>query len=388
MSGSNPFPRDFAGVRRVVVKVGSAVLAPKGELEEAAVARLAQGIVGLCQGGRASEPQRQVMLVSSGAVASGFRTLGLSASPKTIVLKQAAAAIGQSRLMNAYAAAFAEAGRATGAERGVAQVLLTSDDLDHRARVLNARRTLAALLEHGVTPIINENDSVSFDEIKLGDNDRLSALVASHTQADLLVILSTVRGVYEGGDAKRVISVIPPQDDPSGHVQAEKSATGVGGMATKIAAARICTSAGIPVVIAGGNEPDVLRRVLAGEEIGTYFPAPRRRVPLRKRWIGQSTRAKGKIVVDEGARKALVSRGASLLASGIVDVKGHFSAGAAVDILGPDQKVVARGLASYSAEEIRKIRGKRAAQIVTILGYNYRDEVVHRDDLMLVGEGT
>ena len=367
------FARQFAGARRIVVKVGSAVVAPKGELEIEAVQRLARGIVALATDAGGA---RQVMLVSSGAVASGFRSLGLGASPKTIVLKQAAAAIGQSRLMSAYAGAFAP--------RDVAQVLLTSDDLDHRARVLNARRTLAALLDHGVTPIINENDSVSFDEIKLGDNDRLSALVAAHMQADLLIILSTVRGVYAGGDARRIISCISPGDDPSGHVQAEKSATGVGGMATKIAAARVCTSAGIPVVIAGGGEPDVLERVIRGEEIGTYFPAPVRRTPLRKRWIGQSTRAKGKLIIDEGATKAIRTRGASLLPSGVLEVKGHFAAGAAVDILGPDQHPIARGLASYSAEEIRKIRGKRAAQIAAILGYNYRDEVVHRDDLMLL----
>ncbi len=369
--------RKFAGVRRIVVKVGSAVLAPKGELEAHAVRRLASGIDALVSGAGGAGEGRQVMLVSSGAVASGFRSLGLESSPKTIVLKQAAAAIGQSRLMSAYAAAFGA--------RGVAQVLLTSDDLDDRARVLNARRTLSALLEHGIVPIINENDSVSFDEIKLGDNDRLSALVAAHMQADLLVILSTVRGVYAGGDAKKIIATIAAGEDPSGHVQAEKSATGVGGMATKIAAARVCTAAGIPVVITGGNEPDVLERVVRGEEIGTYFPAATRRSPLRKRWIGQSTRAKGKLVIDEGAAKAIRTRGASLLPSGVVDVKGHFAAGAPVDILGPDQRVMARGLASYSAEEIRKIRGKRAAQIASVLGYNYRDEVVHRDDLMLLG---
>lgn len=368
------FHRDFSTARRIVVKVGSAVLAPAGDLSEDSVGRLVADLAQVAAGGR------QVVLVSSGAVASGFRALGLDKPPKEIMLKQAAAAIGQQRLMRAYAEAFAFRAKGT----SVAQVLLTAEDLGHRRRFLNARHTLDALLEHNVVPIINENDSVSFEEIKLGDNDRLASLVAGLVGADVLVILSTVRGVYERGDARRVIDTIAPSDDATRHVKAEKSGVGTGGMATKLAAAATAGSLGVPTVIACGLEPNIVSRVLAGERTGTYFPTAGRRTASRKHWIGFSARAKGAIVVDDGAKKALLERHASLLPTGVRSVVGVFEAGVPVEIQGADGESFAKGLVGYSSAELEQIKGKRASQIVSILGYTYRDEVVHRDDLAVI----
>jgi glutamate 5-kinase len=363
------------GARRLVVKVGSAVLAPRGELDEGAVSRLAGGIAGLTGSGR------EVVLVSSGAVASGYQLLGLKRKPRTIVEKQAAAAVGQQRLMRAYAEAFGARGLT------VAQVLLTADDIDHRMRFLNARRTLRALLEHKVVPILNENDSVSFEEIKLGDNDNLSALVASLVQADALVILSTVPGVLARGSGE-VVSVVEKPDDALAHVTKAKSATGVGGMETKVGAARTAGAAGIPTIVAGGNVEGILGRVLGGEDVGTFFVPRGRAAALRKRWIGLSARPKGSLVVDAGARVAIVQRGASLLPSGVVGVRGEFAAGAPIEIRTRDGSVFARGICSYAADEVRLIRGCKASEIESVLGYAYADEVVHRDNLSVLDSGS
>jgi len=370
---SAPIPTrpPLSGSRRLVVKLGSALLAPAGRLDPAAVARLAADIADVAR-------TREVCIVSSGAVASGFRLLGLDRPPKTIVGKQAAAAVGQSLLMRAWAEAFAPL------NRNVAQVLLTADDLDHRTRLLNARRTLAELLAHSILPIINENDSVAFDEIKLGDNDRLSALVAAAIGADLLVILSSVRGLFEAGDPARVIPLVRDPAAAALHVRPGTSDVGTGGMTTKLQAAAIAGDAGIPTVIAGGNDDRVLARLLAGESTGTYIqPAPRRRA-ARKGWIGHSTRVRGSLVVDAGARAAIESRGASLLPSGILAVEGDFISGAAVDIRTDDAPPFARGIAAYAADELRRLRGKRSDQIEPTLGYAYSDEAIHRDDLVIL----
>ncbi|MBC7772256.1 MAG: glutamate 5-kinase [Pyrinomonadaceae bacterium] len=358
--------------RTIVVKVGSAVLAPSGELDGASVIRLSDDLAAVARAGW------RVVLVTSGAVASGFRSLGLQSPPKEIVLKQAAAAVGQQRLMRAYADAF------TRHEITVAQVLLTGDDFDHRARHLNARGTLSTLLDRGVLPIINENDSVSFAEIKLGDNDRLSSLVAGLVQADLLLILSTAKGLYKDGDSSSIIPVVHDLMDARRHITAGTSGVGTGGMTTKLDAVETAASAGVSTVIAGGAVPNVVQRIVAGESIGTRFDIKLKAAGARKRWIGFASRPKGVITVDEGACKAIIDRGASLLPSGIAGVEGDFDAGSVVDIRTGDGAAFARGRVSYSSQEIDQIRGGRASRIAATLGYVYRDEVVHRDDMMVL----
>lgn len=362
--------------RTLVVKVGSAVLAPAGELDDAAVLRLTGDLASVISLGW------RVVLVTSGAVASGFRSLGLQSPPREIVLKQAAAAVGQQRLMRAYADAFARHAVT------VAQVLLTGDDFDHRARHLNARGTLSALLERGVLPIINENDSVSFAEIKLGDNDRLSSLVAGLVQADLLLILSTAGGLYEGGDASRIIPVVHDLAAARRHVSAGTSAVGTGGMTTKLDAVETAAAAGVPTVVAGGEVPDVIRRIIEGESIGTRFDVTLKAAGARKRWIGFASRPKGAVIVDDGARRAIIDRGASLLPSGIAGVEGDFDAGSVVEIRTTGGDAFARGIVSYSAQEVDQIRGGRASRIAATLGYVYREEVIHRDDMFVLPRAT
>jgi glutamate 5-kinase len=368
----------------VVIKVGSAVLAPQGELDTRAVAALASDIARACATSRDATglPLRPV-LVSSGAIASGFRALGLQAPPKTIVLKQAAAAVGQARLMAAWGKAFAKHDLTT------AQVLLTADDLDHRTRHLNARNTLCALLDRGVVPIINENDSVSFAEIKLGDNDRLSALVAGLVSASRLIILSTAQGLYSDfatkGVGSPIVPVVTSLSQARALVTTSTSGVGTGGFGAKLDAIAIAAAAGVPATIAGGAVPRVVSRLLAGEQLGTHFPLSTRRVGARKRWIALASRSKGTLVVDAGAARAIVRKGASLLPSGICHVEGTFTRGATVDVREESSLgAIARGRVAYDASEVRRIAGHRSKDITSLLGYVYRDEVIHRDDLTLL----
>jgi len=368
-------PREFArSPRRIVVKVGSAVLARGGVLDSSAVARLA-GDIGKCL----SEQDRlSIILVSSGAVASGFHALGLEKTPRLIADKQAAAAVGQPRLMAEYATAFAKQRPA----RTVAQVLLTAEDIDHRARFLNARHTLERLMAGGVVPIVNENDSVSFAEIKLGDNDRLSSLVASLVGADLA----------RKAAAPAIIPIIHSLSEALKHVSPDKSAVGTGGMATKVNAACDAAALGIGVVIADGAQGDIVQRVIDGEEVGTYFPPTTSAAShaARKKWIGFSARPKGSLRVDEGARRALLQKGASLLPSGLVSVQGVFDVGALVELCGPDGAPFARGLSSYAAADLTKLCGRKAREIERMLGEGgkYADEAVHRDDLVILKRTT
>lgn len=368
-------PRPIPPVRRLVVKIGSAVIADDGRLDHGALARIAD------DASAAMRRDIEVILVSSGAVASGFRLLGLESKPKTIVQKQAAAAVGQSRLMQGWSDAFARH------VTPVAQALLTADDLDHRGRVLNARHTLLELTSRAVVPIVNENDTVSFDEIKLGDNDRLSALVASLVRADLLLILSSARGLYDGGDAARVIPVVPDASEAMGHVRAEQTNVGTGGMQTKLEAAAIATAAGVGVVVAGGAEPNVIARVLAGEALGTWFPPGVKGLDARKRWIGFSAKARGALIVDDGAERAILHKGASLLPSGVREATGDFARGAPIEVRTLKGEVIARGLAAYSADECRRIAGRKSAEIADILGYVYGEEVIHRNDMVALTRG-
>ena len=368
--------RSADAVGRLVVKVGSAVVAPGGRVDRVAMERVAEELALLVRWGV------RAVLVSSGAVASGFRTLGLSGMPRMIRQKQAAAAIGQPALMRAYSELLGEHGVFA------AQVLLTTDDFGHRERFLNARHTIETLLDAGVLPIINENDSVAFDEIKLGDNDRLSALVASAIDADLLVLLSVAPGLVDPATGE-VVPVVTDIGAARGLVDARsRSGVGTGGMATKLDAAAIVNEHGIPAVLTRGPTdavPDPIGRVLRGGHTGTRFEAAAPAgVPARKSWIAHATASRGVIVVDDGAARALIERGASLLPGGIVRVDGRFEAGAAVDISNRDGRRIARGLVSYGSGEIERIKGARSDAIAGILGYSYADEVVHRDDLRLM----
>lgn len=365
-------------MRRCVIKVGSAVLAPGGRLDPVAVGRLAGDIA--C----ARDAGVRTVLVSSGAVACGLAGLGLERMPARISQRQAAAAVGQPMLMRAWIDAFAGFGVTA------AQALLTADDIDFRARFVNAHRTLETLLDAGVVPVVNENDTVSFDEIKLGDNDRLSALVAGLVGADTLVILSSVDGLRADGGSGGVIPEISDFADAERHVSSARSETGTGGMATKLDAARAASGMGVAVVIASGTEPEAIGRALRGEPTGTRIaPAPAGTLPRRKQWIAHSIRTKGRITVDEGARRALVEGGASLLPKGIVAVEsddgGGFASGSGVEVASLEGGVFARGLVAYRADEIERIMGLASDGIEGALGYTYCDEVIHRDDLIVTG---
>lgn len=366
----------LTAARRVVVKVGSAVLAPAGRLDETAIERLADDLAAL----RARSID--VVLVSSGAVAAGFRTLGLAAMPHAIRDKQAAAAVGQPALIHRYT---------TLLERHsipVAQVLLTGDVLDHRSRYLNATHTLTTLLEHRVLPIVNENDSVTHDEIKLGDNDRLGALVAGLVGADLLVILSSVDGLYESADPSRPIATIADTDAARAHVSGDRSTTGTGGFATKLDAVDIARAHGVPTVITRGPtdaRPAPLAAVLNAEPVGTVFPIPDGAGArgARKNWLSHAAVPRGRVHVDAGAARALIERGASLLPKGITRVEGDFDAGALVEVLDDAARPIARGLTNYASPDLARLAGKRSDEIEPTLGYTYADEAIHRDDMVL-----
>ncbi len=374
-----------AGVGIVVVKIGSAILAPGGRLDVSRLEAMAAEIAGLRAAGVG------VCVVSSGAVACGLGPLGWGAMPARIADRQVAAAVGQPVLMRAWSAALEARGL------HAAQVLLTADDADRRERFINARRTLETLIERGVVPIVNENDSVAYDEIKLGDNDRLSALAAHLAGADLLIMLSQARGLCEGGPGGRVIPVVEDLAEARRHATDERSATGVGGMATKLDAAGAALALGIEVVLASGEEVaggdgSVLRRVCAGEAIGTRFVRAGGvdRVAARKHWIGHGTTVRGAVIVDEGAKRALVERGASLLPKGIarVECKARgFGVGETVEIRVEGGAAFARGIVSYSSAEIDRIRGRAASEIGGVLGYTTCDEVVHRDNLYVFERG-
>ncbi len=359
------------------MKVGSAVLAPGGVLAPDRVALIARHVASARSSGRV-----EVVLVSSGAVAAGLGPLGWREPPRTIVGKQTAAAVGQSRLMRAYAEALAPHGL------DVAQVLLTAEDVRDRTRFLNARRTLESLLALGVVPIVNENDSVAYDEIRFGDNDRLSAHVAHLIDAELLVLLSQADGVRTAGGAGELVPVIEDVASAWAHVGKSTSRVGTGGMATKLEAASIASGSGVEVVIASGLEADAVARALAGEAVGTRFPVRASAPEARKRWIGYSTRVTGRVRVDEGAVRALTERGASLLPGGIVAVEGAFDRGAAIEVVAPDNVAIARGLTGYTASELDRIKGLKSSDIEGVLGVSYSEEVIHRDDLFVFASRT
>ncbi len=363
---------------RIVVKVGSSILASVSRgLHYDVFSHLTREISELKKQGH------EVVLVSSGAIAAGMEKLGYRTRPRTITQKQATAAVGQSRLMNIYEGQFARH------QQMVAQVLLTHDDLSHRRRFLNARNTLMALLGLGIIPIINENDTVVVDEIKFGDNDNLSALITNLVEAGLLIILTDIDGLCTADpryhpDA-RCIPLVQDIDMDMGAIVGDTAGEwNVGGMISKIQAARKVARFGVPTVIACGTKPDILHQILNGKEVGTLILPKKESLSSRKHWIAFNLKPKGDLVVDEGAKKAIVQKGKSLLPSGIVGVHGIFDRGDPVSCLGPRGKEFARGLVSYSAEELEKIKGLKTEEIETTLGYKYSDEIIRRDDLVVL----
>ena len=370
--------RALSQARRVVVKVGSGLVTTPGEGPSSeTIARLAGDLAALVQ------DRREVALVSSGAIATGVARLGLKGRPQSIPEKQAAAAVGQSALMWEYEQAFKKHGIPVG------QVLLTGQDISDRSRYLNARNTLLALLDYGVLPVINENDTVAVDEIKVGDNDNLAALVAHLIDADLLVLLTDVDGLYTGDPrrdpgARRLETVEAVTDDIQKMVFDASATVSVGGMSTKLEAAQKAGASGIPMVIASGREAGVLQRLLKGEPLGTYFQPRDDRLAARKRWIAFAVPPQGRLTVDAGAKKALTERGTSLLPSGLVEVSGEFHAGEVVALTQLDGQEFARGLVNYDAGELRRIRGAKTKDIEKALGYKGVDEVIHRDNLVIL----
>ncbi len=368
-----------AGARRVVVKIGSAVLA------DAAGRFAADRFSALCADIAEAAREREVVIVSSGAIALGVRELSLPSRPVSLPGKQAAAAVGQCLLMQLYGAELSRRGRRAG------QVLLTHDDVADRRRYLNARQTLQALVANGVVPVVNENDTVAVEEIQFGDNDALAGLVAGLWDAELLVLLSDVDGLYDRDPAvpgaRRITEVALVTEEIEALAGNSRSGVGTGGMIAKVRAARRAAESGTLSIVAAGRTPGVLPALLRGEEIGTLFGAPREALRARQRWIAHALEARGRLHVDAGAREAIVTRGGSLLASGLRRVEGAFGRGEAVEIAGEDGRPFARGLAGYGSEELARLCGARSAEIEARLGYKYLDEVVHRDDLVLLAVG-
>jgi glutamate 5-kinase len=366
---------DIAQSARTVVKIGSSSLTtPDGAIDEARIAALTAALAARVHGGG------QVLLVSSGAIAAGMAPLGLRKRPRDLATQQAAASVGQGLLIARYTAAFAAHGLGTG------QVLLTADDLMRRGHYRNAQRTLDRLLELGMVPVINENDTVATDEIRFGDNDRLAALVAHVTRASALILLSDVDGLYDGdprkGGARRIEIVTGPGD--LAHVRAGKTgqgSVGRGGMSTKVESALIATAAGIPTVVTSAARATA---ALAGQSAGTYFAATGQRPRTRLLWLAHAAVARGSLKLDKGAVDAVVNRRASLLPAGIIGVAGAFDAGDPVDLADENGAVVARGLVNYDAKEIPGLMGRSTRWLASKLGQEYEREVVHRDDLVIL----
>lgn len=368
--------KNLKACRRVVVKIGTSTLTySNGQLNLQRIERLVRELADLHNRGM------EVLLVSSGAIGVGAIRMGYKKIPRTMPEKQALAAIGQGALVQLYEKLFSEY------YKTVAQVLLTRGDLDERLRYLNATNALLAILELGVIPIINENDTVVVEEIKFGDNDTLSALVASIVDADLLIILSDVDGLYDSDprvnkDASlqtEVDEITPMMEENSKN---RGSSFSSGGMLTKLKAARVCMAAGIPMIIANSDSENVIRRVMDGKEIGTLFIPREEKMQARKKWIAFGTLPQGQVLVDAGAEVALLQKGKSLLPSGVIAVEGDFDRGTVVAVANVyDKREIARGMVNYSSDEIRQIAGKKSSEIEKILQGKDYDEVIHRNNL-------
>jgi len=365
--------------KRIVVKVGTGTLTDRaGRFDRENCARLGAELAEAARG-------RRLVLVSSGAVALGAERLGLVRSKGKawdIPTKQACAAVGQPHLMAAWGEALGAHGLTT------AQVLLTADDLASRKRFLNARRTFEKLLAAGVVPVVNENDTVAVDEIKVGDNDTLAGLVAGCVEAELVAMLTDVEGLYDRPPSAPGATLL--HEVPRVTAEVERMAGGagsersVGGMITKVKAARRLAAQGVATALLSGRRPRALAALLGGELVGTVFPPDAERLTSRKGWLAAAAKGKGLILVDAGARRALVEQGRSLLPSGVRAVEGQFGVGDPVDVAVEPGRPFARGLAGYGADEVRRIAGLKSAEIEGVLGYKYLDEIVHRNDLVLL----
>jgi len=377
VSGGSAGKSAVAAAKRLVIKVGSSLVTNEGRgLDHAAIARWAAQIAKLRTAGK------QVILVSSGAIAEGMQRLGWTKRPKSVHELQAAAAVGQMGLVQCYETCFREHGIAT------AQVLLTHSDTADRQRYLNARSTLRTLLELGVIPVINENDTVVTDEIKVGDNDTLGSLVTNLVEADALIILTDQQGLFDA-DPRRVpaANLIPDATAGDPHLETIAGGTGSalskGGMLTKVLAAKRAARSGAHTVIVSGREPDVLTRLAGGERIGTQLNAATIAITARKQWMADHLTVSGRLTVDAGAVRALAEGGRSLLPIGVVAVSGEFERGAVVAVAGPDGKEIARGLVNYASYEAAQILRKPSSEIESILGYVDEPELIHRDNLVL-----
>lgn len=361
-----------------VIKIGTSVLTDEnGNLDVGIIQKIADEVAQIKKKGF------DVIMVTSGAIVVGMQLLHLSKRPEYLPEIQACAAIGQAQLMKIYDEYFQKLRFIT------AQVLLTQDDINNRTRYLNARNTLLALLRKGAIPIINENDTVSTEEIKFGDNDRLSSLVANLIEADKLIIMSDVDGLYKFDNKEKTKKEILHRveritDEIELMAADERSRFGVGGMSTKLQAAKMATNAGIECILVNGKRKGVLMDILNGKTIGTVFVARQPKIKARKRWIAYSSKPAGTVKVDSGARDVLVKKNRSLLASGIVGYGGRFDAGDAVSIVDENNREFARGITYYSSSELSKIKGQKTKDIEKILGYKYYDEVVHRDNLVIL----
>lgn len=364
-------------MKRIVIKIGSNILASAEHgLNAKRLHAITKDISDVIDRGA------ETVIVSSGAIAAGLKKLGLKEIPKDIKRKQAAAAIGQSSLVWAYEQNFA------GFNKKVAQVLLTRDDITNRLRYINVKNTLFTLIGYGVIPLINENDPVAVDEIKFGDNDMLAALVTGLVEAEMFVILSDVDGLYTKDpkfkDAKFIDTVEDITPDIMKFAGGRGSAISTGGMYSKLLAARQATNHGITSVIINGKKSGLLTRLFNNEKVGTYFKPKQTRLSSKKGWIAYGLKSKGMIYLDEGAIKALTSQGKSLLPSGINKIEGHFDIGDAVSCVSREGKKIAKGLTNYSSTDIEQIMGKKTSEIEKVLGYKYSDEVIHRDNLVVV----
>jgi len=369
----------FNNAKRLVVKVGSNVLTEDHGLNLKAIRSISRQICRLIDSGL------EVILISSGAMASGVKKVGLDKRPDEIPKRQAIAAVGQAGLIMEYEKAFARY------HKKVAQILLTGDDLNNRIRYLNARNTLCMLLSWQVVPIINENDTVMIEEIQFGDNDNLAAMITLLMDADILVNLTDIDGLYTKNPRKypdaELIPLVSTIRENIVKVAGDiPGPLGTGGMLSKINAARKVTASGIPMVIANGGKPDILIKLFSGKEIGTFFVSKKKKLKSRKCWIAFTLKPKGAIRIDDGAAAAILNRGKSLLPSGIVHVEGEFNVGAPVEFKNSDNETLGTGLVNYNSADIRKIMGFKSSQIKKILGHKPYDDVIHRDNLAITSE--
>jgi glutamate 5-kinase len=365
-----------AHTKKILIKVGSAVLTGDDGLDIKIIDSLVADMSHLVQNGYS------VVLVTSGAIVSGKHRMNITEKLKSMPEKQAAAAIGQGRLMRVYSKSFEKKGLY------VAQILLTLSDVTDRQRYLNIRNTLSTLMEWGAIPIINENDTVAVDEIKFGENDNLAAMIANIIEADLFINLTSIDGLYDCNPAvSKKARLIPLVSEFSEEIEAaateETSSAGTGGMKSKVQAAKKVTAIGIPCIIAPGKRKKVLTDIMKGREIGTLFLPMADRLNSKKYWIAFTLRPRGRLIIDDGAKKALLEKGRSLLPSGIIDIEGDFDLGDPVSCCDREGITLAKGLVNYNSSEIRKIKGLKTSQIAQALGHKDYDEVIHRDNLAI-----